>query len=59
MLLAVPPSKAAAFSDRIQEMLGYSINEPGFMGYVDGRHPKNLIDPEYKGRKYRSELPVS
>ena len=59
MLLAVPPSKAAAFSDRIQEMLGYSINEPGFMGYVDGRHPKNLIDPDYKGRKYRSELPPS
>jgi hypothetical protein len=22
------------------------------MGYVDGRHPKRLIDSEYRGRKH-------
>ena len=59
MLLAVPPQTAANLSERIQEMLGYSINDPGFMGYVDGRHPKQLIDPKYKGRKYRPDLPSS
>jgi len=59
MLLAVPPQTAGNFSERIQEMLGYSINDPGFMGYVDGRHPKRLIDPKYKGRKYRPSLPAS
>jgi len=59
MLLAVPPQTATNFSERIQEMLGYSINDPGFMGYVDGRHPKQLIDPKYKGRKYRPDLPSS
>mgnify|MGYP003733731213 CR=1 FL=1 len=59
MLLAVPPKAAANFSERIQEMLGYSINDPGFMGYVDGKHPKRLIDPKYQGRKYRPDLPAS
>ena len=59
MLLAVPPEVAVNYSERVQELLGYSINDPGFMGYVDGRHPKHLIDPGYKGRKYRSDLPNS
>ncbi|SVD42868.1 uncharacterized protein METZ01_LOCUS395722, partial [marine metagenome] len=26
---------------------------PGFMGYVDGVHPKRLIDARYQGRKAR------
>ena len=59
MLLSVPPEVAVNYSERVQELLGYSINDPGFMGYVDGRHPKYLIDPDYQGRKYRSELPTS
>ena len=59
MLLSVPPKVAVNYSERVQELLGYSINDPGFMGYVDGRHPKHLIDPDYQGRKYRSELPTS
>jgi len=59
MLLAVPPQVAANYSDRIQNLLGYSIMEPGFMGYVDGVHPKKLIDPDYLGRKHRAELPPS
>lgn len=59
MVLAVPPAQAAKYSERIQNMLGYNIIEPGFMGYVDGVHPKKLIDPDYRGRKYRADLPVS
>jgi len=59
MLLAVPPHLAASYSNRIQSLLGYSIIEPGFMGYVDGVHPKKRIDPDYQGRKHRSDLPPS
>jgi ectoine hydroxylase-related dioxygenase (phytanoyl-CoA dioxygenase family) len=57
MTLAVPPEAARQYSDRVQALLGYSINDPGFMGYVDGLHPKRLIDPDYVGRKYRDDLP--
>ncbi len=56
MVLAVPPDVARQYSDRIQELLGYSVVEP-FFGFVDGRHPKNLIDSSYQGRKYRNDLP--
>lgn len=44
MVLAVPPAQAARYSERVQALLGYSIVEPGFMGYVDGRHPRKLIE---------------
>lgn len=53
MVLAVPPEIAGRYSDRIQSLLGYSVVEPGFMGYVDGLHPKRLIDSGYRGRKAR------
>ncbi len=53
MPLAVPPEKAAALSERAQELLGYSIREPGFMGYVDGMHPKRLFNSSYLGRRAR------
>lgn len=53
MALAVPPQLAGRLSERIQELLGYNIREPSFMGYVDGLHPKRLIDPSYQGRKAR------
>ncbi len=53
MVLAVPPASAARYSDRIQALLGYSIREPGFMGYVDGMHPRRLIDERYLGRRAR------
>ncbi len=59
MTLAVPPKTAAQYSARIQALLGYSIVDPGFMGFVDGRHPRALIDTDYRGRKYRAELPDS
>lgn len=57
LTLAVPPQTAGQYSQRVQELLGYSLIDPGFMGYVDGRHPKHLIDPDYRGRKYRDDLP--
>ncbi|MEM7003277.1 MAG: phytanoyl-CoA dioxygenase family protein [Pseudomonadota bacterium] len=59
MVLAVPQEQAAGYSPRIQSMLGYNVIDPGFMGYVDGRHPKRLLDPSYQGRKYREDLPAS
>ena len=31
-------------SEHIQRMLGYSIHAP-FMGFVDGKHPKRLLEP--------------
>jgi hypothetical protein len=46
MSLLVPPEKAKQYSPRIQELLGYSIHS-GFIGYVDGLHPRRLVDPEY------------
>ena len=59
MVLAVPPDIAANYSATVQSLLGYNVIDPGFMGYVDGQHPKRLIDPDYKGRKHRAELPAS
>jgi ectoine hydroxylase-related dioxygenase (phytanoyl-CoA dioxygenase family) len=57
MSLAVPPALAGTFSQRIQSLLGYSVIDPGFMGHVDGLHPKRLIDEDYQGRKDRDDLP--
>jgi ectoine hydroxylase-related dioxygenase (phytanoyl-CoA dioxygenase family) len=59
MTLAVPPDAAGRYSDRIQAMLGYSVVDPGFMGHVNGLHPKRLIRADYQGRKYRDDLPPS
>lgn len=43
MSLAVPLDKARQLSPRVQELLGYSIHPP-FIGYVDGMHPRRLLD---------------
>lgn len=43
MSLVAPPSVARGLPARAQELLGYSIHSP-FMGYVDGRHPKRLLN---------------
>lgn len=59
MTLAVPPEVAGQYSKRIQGLLGYSVVDPGFMGHVNGLHPKRLIDADYQGRKYRDDLPRS
>jgi ectoine hydroxylase-related dioxygenase (phytanoyl-CoA dioxygenase family) len=42
-VLAVPPEVVAGLSGRMQELLGYNICSP-FIGYVDGRHPRRLLD---------------
>ena len=44
-LLAVPRDIAATLPERLQELLGYNIYPP-FMGYVDGRHPKRVLETE-------------
>lgn len=42
--LSVPLERAAQCSEDIKRMLGYSIFGP-FMGMVDGKHPKRLLEP--------------
>lgn len=42
-LLVVPPDVARSLPPRLQELLGYSIYPP-FVGYVDGRHPRSVLD---------------
>jgi ectoine hydroxylase-related dioxygenase (phytanoyl-CoA dioxygenase family) len=41
--LAVPFELAAALPERLQELLGYNIYPP-FVGYVDGRHPRRVLE---------------
>src|SRR6202521_3485814 len=41
-VLAVPPELARTLPVRLQELLGYNVHPP-FIGYVDGRHPRNLL----------------
>jgi len=53
MVLAVQPDAARGYSKRIQQMLGYDVVNPGFMGYVDGMHPARLLEDGYVGRKDR------
>jgi ectoine hydroxylase-related dioxygenase (phytanoyl-CoA dioxygenase family) len=43
MALATPPEVARNYPVRVQELLGYSIHPP-FIGYVDGLHPRRLLD---------------
>jgi ectoine hydroxylase-related dioxygenase (phytanoyl-CoA dioxygenase family) len=43
--LAVPRDVAARLPERLQELLGYNIRPP-FMGYVDGRHPRRVLERE-------------
>ena len=42
-ILAVPQETARTLSQRLQELLGYNIHPP-FMGYVDGCHPRRLLE---------------
>jgi ectoine hydroxylase-related dioxygenase (phytanoyl-CoA dioxygenase family) len=48
-VLAVPPSLAASLPERLQELLGYNIHPP-FIGYVDGRHPRKLLEHDEPAR---------
>ena len=43
-LVAVPPDVARDLPERLQELLGYNVFPP-FLGYVDGRHPRRVLDP--------------
>lgn len=45
MSLAIPAAVAAALPERVQELLGYSIMAP-FIGYVDGVHPRRVLEPD-------------
>lgn len=42
-VLAVPRDVAATLPERLQELLGYNIYPP-FVGYVDGRHPRRVLE---------------
>jgi len=41
-ILSVPRETVATLPERLQELLGYNIHPP-FMGYVDGRHPRRVL----------------
>jgi len=43
MTLAVPPEVASRYSPPVQSLLGYGIYPP-FIGYVDGRDPRHLVE---------------
>jgi ectoine hydroxylase-related dioxygenase (phytanoyl-CoA dioxygenase family) len=42
-VLAVPPDVVRTLDPRLQELLGYGVYPP-FVGYVDGRHPRRVLD---------------
>jgi ectoine hydroxylase-related dioxygenase (phytanoyl-CoA dioxygenase family) len=42
-LLAVPRDVVRTLDPRLQELLGYGIHPP-FVGYVDGRHPRRVLE---------------
>lgn len=41
--LSVPKARVKTFSENIQRLLGYSIHPP-FMGMVEGKHPKRVLE---------------
>ncbi|MEM7271805.1 MAG: phytanoyl-CoA dioxygenase family protein [Actinomycetota bacterium] len=43
-LLSVSRERVARSSEHLQRLLGYSIHPP-FMGFVNGMHPKRLLEP--------------
>jgi ectoine hydroxylase-related dioxygenase (phytanoyl-CoA dioxygenase family) len=43
--LSIGREKVAAMSERVQQLLGYSIHPP-FMGHVNGVHPRKLLRTE-------------
>jgi ectoine hydroxylase-related dioxygenase (phytanoyl-CoA dioxygenase family) len=42
-VLAVPREVVRTVDPRLQELLGYGIHPP-FVGYVDGRHPRRVLE---------------
>jgi ectoine hydroxylase-related dioxygenase (phytanoyl-CoA dioxygenase family) len=47
-LLAVPPETVRTLPERLQELLGYNVFPP-FLGYVDGRHPRRVLERRILG----------
>jgi ectoine hydroxylase-related dioxygenase (phytanoyl-CoA dioxygenase family) len=45
-VLAVPHDVVRTLDPKLQELLGYGIHPP-FVGYVDGRHPRRVLE-EYR-----------
>lgn len=43
MMATMPPAQAAMLPERARELIGYSIHPP-FMGFVNGVHPKKLLE---------------
>lgn len=41
--LSIPKARVKTFSENIQRLLGYSIHPP-FMGMVEGKHPKRVLE---------------
>lgn len=41
--LTYPPDLVRGLPERLQALLGYDLYPP-FLGYVDGRHPRHLLD---------------
>lgn len=54
MVLAVPPEQAARYSPRVRAMLGYGLMGRSFMGYVDGRDPRKLVEAAERTGRARS-----
>lgn len=50
MTLAVPPAVAAQYPPRVQALLGYGLYPP-FIGYVDGRDPRRLVEAAERGNR--------
>lgn len=42
-LLVVPQDVARTLPERMQELIGYNVHPP-FLGYVDGRHPRKVLE---------------
>lgn len=41
--MTMTAAQATALPERACELVGYSIHPP-FMGYVDGMHPKRILE---------------
>jgi ectoine hydroxylase-related dioxygenase (phytanoyl-CoA dioxygenase family) len=46
--LTYPPELVRGLEPRLQELLGYNLYPP-FLGYVDGRHPRHLLEGTARG----------
>jgi ectoine hydroxylase-related dioxygenase (phytanoyl-CoA dioxygenase family) len=42
-VIEVPPAIVRTLEPLLQELLGYGIHPP-FVGYVDGRHPRRVLE---------------